>query len=92
MSPARAAGMLERRVADAVVGDAVLGEVVGADFFGAVAGADEFLAGIAIVACCSASIFELQQAGAQDAHGLVFVLDLGFLVLVGDDQAGWAGG
>ena len=28
-------------VMDAVVGDAVLGEVVGADFFAAVAGADE---------------------------------------------------
>ena len=32
-------------VVDAVVGDAVLGEVVGADFFGAVAGADEGFAG-----------------------------------------------
>ena len=40
-------GEIAAGIMNAVVGDAVLGEVVSADFFGAVAGADERFAGLA---------------------------------------------
>src|SRR5205823_1671445 len=71
----------------AVVGHAVLGEVVGADLLAAVARADlraALLAGLAL----AAAQFKVEQPGTQDGHGLVAVLQLGLLVLTGDDQAG----
>ena len=73
--------------ADAVVGEAVLGEVVGADLFAAVAGADLLFAvlGLELV---DALGFDLVEAGAEDAHSLFAVLDLRFFVLAGDDGVG----
>ena len=71
---------------DAVVGQAVLREIVGADALGAVAGADLRLAfGGQLVVLLLA--LEGQQPGAEDAHGLVVVAVLRALVLAGDDQA-----
>ena len=70
--------------ADAVVGEAVLREVVGADLFAAVAGAYLLLAvlGLDLVDALS---FDLVEAGAENAHGFFAVLDLRFFVLAGDD-------
>ncbi len=67
-----------------MVGEAVLREVVGADLLAAVAGAYLLLAvlGLELV---DALGFDLVEAGAEDAHGLLAVLDLGFFVLAGDD-------
>src|SRR5580704_1574428 len=69
-----------------MVGDAVLGIVVGADFFGAVAGFD---LAAAFGADRGLLLFELHfiEAGTQNAHSLGAIFDLGFFVLLGDDQA-----
>ena len=73
--------------ADAVVGDAGLGEVVGADAFGAVAGAD---LGFALGGVFRAFVllFAFEEAGAEDFEGLDFVFELGALVGALDDEAG----
>src|SRR5665213_1641198 len=73
--------------ADAVVGEAVLGEVVGAAFFDAVAGADLLLAllGLTLV---DALGFDFVEARAQDAHRLFAVLDLRLFVLAAYDRVG----
>src|SRR5271165_6535563 len=73
---------------DAVIGHAVLGEVVGANFLAAVAGADH---GAALCANRLLLLFEfdLVQARTQYALGFGPVLDLRFFVLAGNDQAGW---
>ena len=72
--------------ADAVVGDARLGVVVGAHLLRAVAGGDhglalggEFLHVFVVLA--------LVEAGAEDGDSLLLVLDLGLLVLHGNDDA-----
>ena len=74
-------------VAGAVVGDAVLREVVGADPLGAVDGADLAAAGVA-----GGGVGLLlgggQQPGAQDAHRLLLVLQLALLVLAADHDPG----
>src|ERR1044072_3738089 len=75
------------RIADAVVGDAVLGKIVGTDFFAAVTRADEVTSVGAELGVFFID-FGLEQAGAQDTHSFVFIFGLGFFVLVGDDQAG----
>src|ERR1700736_6335634 len=71
------------RQADAMVGDAILREVVGADFFAAVAGTDHGLAlfGQSFLLLLH---FELVEPRAQNAHPLFAVLDLRFLVLATD--------
>ena len=76
-----------RLEADAVVRDAVLREVVGADPLGAVDGADLAAAGVGGLPL-GLLLGGGQQPGAQDAHGLLLVLQLALLVLAGDDDAG----
>ena len=71
---------------DAVVGNAVLGEVIGADFFGAVASADEGFAGFAGVFHFF-GFFLFQETGAENIHGFNAILLLAALVLHGDDDA-----
>jgi hypothetical protein len=70
-----------------VIGEAVLGEVVGADLFAAVAGADLLLAffGLKLV---NALGFHFVEARTQDSHGLFAVLDLRFFVLATDHGVG----
>ena len=65
----------------------VLREVVGADFLAAVAAADHaeaagFLRGLLLFD------FRRQQAGAENVHGFQEVLELGALILAGDDHPG----
>ena len=73
--------------AGAVVGDPVLGEVVGADALGAVDRAHLRLAtggrlsGLLL-------LLERNQARAQDAHGLLLVLQLRLLVLTAHHDPG----
>src|SRR6266576_6226298 len=71
------------RQADTVIGDAVLREIVGADFFAAIAGADH---GFAFLGESFLLFLRLDfvEAGTQDAHAFFAVLDLGFLVLATD--------
>src|SRR5579859_307496 len=68
-----------------MVGDAVLGIVVGADFFGAVAGFD---LATALGADGGLLFFEfhLVEAGTKDAHGFCTIFDLGFFILLRDDE------
>src|SRR6266704_5053109 len=74
------------RQSDAVIGDAVLWEIVGADFFGAVAGFD---LSAALGGKCGLTLllFLLIQAGAKNAHGFRAILDLRFFVLLGNDKS-----
>src|SRR3989337_970326 len=83
---AEEAGQVMPRVADAVVGDAVLGEVVGADLLSALAAADLGAARIADLRLLLFA-FALEEAGAQDGHGLDAVLELRALVLALDGDA-----
>ena len=73
--------------ADAMIGDAVLREVVGADLLAAVAGAHH---AAALGAERRLLLFELHliEPRTQHALGLGAVLDLRFFVLAGDHQAG----
>src|SRR5437667_7483405 len=78
-------GYLVERQADAVIGDAVLRDIVGADFLGAVAGLDLPAAfggesGLALF------LLLLVQARAENAHGFGAILDLRFFVLLGNDE------
>src|ERR1700680_4707826 len=75
-----------QRQADAVIGYAILRIVVGANFFGAVAGFD-LAAALGGQGGLLLFHFEFVEAGAKDAHGFGAILDLGFFVLLGDDQA-----
>ena len=72
--------------ADAMVGDAILRKVVGADFFGAIAGFDlpAPLGGDLVVLLL---LLDFVKARAKHAHGFGAVLDLRFLVLLRDHQA-----
>lgn len=73
--------------ADAVVGDAVLGVVVGANFFFASAAAEEgFAVGGIFFFLGAAFVFE--EAGAHDLQGAGFVLNLRASVLAADDASG----
>ena len=74
-------------VMDAMVGDAVLREIVSADFFAAVAGADERFARLTGVFHFF-GFFLFEKAGTEDVHGFDAVLLLAALVLHGDDDAG----
>src|SRR5437763_9805003 len=74
------------REPDAVVGHPVLLEVVRADLLRPAAAADlgppgaRQLVGLAL-------LLGLEEAGPEDPHGLVLVLELALLVLAGDDDA-----
>src|ERR1700730_4143637 len=79
---------LMQRQVDAMVGDAGLGKVVGADALGAIAGTDHraarrrdlgFLLGLGL----------LEQARAQNLEGPRLVLVLRFFVATDDHHAGW---
>ena len=73
---------------DAVIGDAILRKIVGANLFTAVAGADLGAARIAEFFFLP-RFFGFEEAGAQDGERFIFVLVLGFFVLAGDDETGW---
>ena len=74
-------------VAGAVVGDAVLREVVGADPLGAVDGADLAAARLARLGV-GLVLGGGEQPGPQDAQRLLLVLQLALLVLAADHDAG----
>lgn len=78
-------GYVAAGVADTVIGDAVLREVVGADFFGAIARADK---GAALTAQFGIFFvnFHLEEATAEYAHGFELVFELGFFVLIRHDE------
>ncbi len=71
---------------DAVVGDAVLLVVVGADLVGASATLHLAPAGRRELLLLALT-FDLEQAAPQDPHRLVLVLQLALLVLAGDHEA-----
>ena len=73
--------------ADAVVGDTVLREVVGADFFAAIAAADHRFA-LFRESFLLLLHLDFIQTGAQDAHTFLAILDLGFFVLAADHCVG----
>src|SRR6266852_8579175 len=75
-----------KRQADAVIGYSVLRVVVGADFFGAVAGFD-LSAALGGQGGLLLFHFLFVEAGAKNAHSFGAIFDLGFFVLLGDDQA-----
>ena len=75
------AGQIVERDFDAVVGDAVLREIVGADFFAAVAGADLLFAVRGVFGIFLGD-FRFEQPRAQHGHRLRPVFDL--RTLVGD--------
>ena len=70
-----------------MVGDTALREVVGTDLLVAVTGTD-----LAAALCCLRVLLLLQlqiiQLGTQEAERLLLVLQLGFLGLAVDDDAG----
>src|SRR5687767_3474387 len=70
----------------AMIGDAVLGEVVGADLRGPVARADLRLPH-ARSGRLTLGEAHVEQAGAEHFHRLELVLKLRLLVLLGDDEA-----
>ena len=76
---------LMQRQADAVIGDAVLREVVGADLLAAVAGAHH-AAALRAERRLLLLQFDFVQPGTQHALGFGAILDLRFFVLAGDDQ------
>src|SRR5713101_974943 len=74
-----------KRQADAVIGDAVLREIVGADFLGGVAGFDLTAAlggkrGLALF------LLLFVEARAKNADGFRAILDLRFFVLLRNDE------
>ena len=75
-------------VVDAVVGDAVLRKVVSADFFGAVASANERFTRIRGGGHFF-GLFLFEKTGTQDGHGFDAVLLLGAFVLHSNHDAGW---
>ena len=77
----------DSRKADAVIGEAVLREIVGANFLAAVAGADHRLA---LFGQCRLLLlhFDFIEARSQYAHAFFAVLDLRFFVLATDYRVG----
>src|SRR5436190_3000919 len=74
-----------RRESDAMIGDATLRVVVGADLRRAVAGADLRLAQLGSLRLLLAHP-EIEQSRAKDFHRLELVLQLRLLILLRDDQ------
>ena len=71
--------------ADAVVGDAALGKIVGADALAAVAGAHlgpALLGDLALLLL----LLQVKQPGLEDLQGLGLVFVLGFFILAGDHE------
>ena len=79
-------GEIVERNLDAVVGDAVLREIVGANFFGAITGLD-LAAALRSQSRVLLFLLHFVETGAEDAHGLGAILDLRFLVLLRDNEA-----
>src|SRR5260370_19377963 len=75
-----------KRQADAVIGDAVLRKIVGADFFGAVAGFD-LTAAFDGERRLAFLLFLFVEARAENAHGFGPILDLRFFILLGNDES-----
>src|SRR5260370_356011 len=69
-----------------MIGHAVLGEIVGADFFGAVAGLD-LPPAFGGESGLTFFLLLFVQSRAENAHGLGAILDLRFFVLLGNDEA-----
>ena len=75
-----------RGEADAVIGDAALREIIGADALGAVAGADLALAVLRPLGI-ELGALEIVEPRAQHLHRLGLVLVLRLLVLLADHEA-----
>ena len=75
-----------QREADAVIGDAPLRKIIGADALRAVAGADLAAAGLRPLRI-ELGAFEIVEPGAQHLHRLRLVLVLRLLVLLADHEA-----
>src|SRR6185437_7418524 len=73
--------------ADAVIGEPVLREVVGADLLAAVAGAYLLLTVFGLQLMDALSFYFIKP-GTENAHALLAVLDLRFLVLAAYDGVG----
>ena len=86
-SPIRTPSRLCEQQLDAVVRDALLGEVVGADLLGALAGPDLRLARGRLLRLLLGQR-ALVQPRAEHAHRALAVLELGLLVLHRDDDPG----
>src|SRR5438132_13836415 len=85
------AGEVMDREADAMVGDAVIGEVIGANLLRSFTGPDLGAAQIAALLSL-ASLLLLLQPGPQDGQRLGLVLVLALLVVDGDHHAGGEAG
>ena len=72
---------------NAVIGDAILGKIIGADFLTAVTSADERFAGLGGIFLLLFLLL-FKETGAEDIHSLDAILLLGAFVLHGDDDAG----
>jgi len=75
------------RVVDTVVGDAVLGDVVGADLLRPLAAADLGAPG-GVHFFALLALLDVKDASAEDSHRLGTVLELGAFVLADGDNAG----
>ena len=69
------AGQVVNGKADAMVGDAVLGEVIGAHFLGAVPRSDLGAAGLGYLFLLL-PVFDVVEPGPDDGHGFGLVLEL----------------
>ena len=78
---------LMERHSDAVIGDAILFEIVGANLLGAIAGAD-LRAALGRNRILLLLRLHLEKSRSQHAHRLLAVLDLRLLVLHRYDQTG----
>src|ERR1700733_4736416 len=74
------------RDADAMIGNAILREIVGANFFGAIAGADlsATFGGDLFVLLVA---FQFVKASAENAHRFRAIFNLRFFVLLRNDSA-----
>src|ERR1043166_192874 len=73
---------------DAMIGNAPVGEVVGADLLAAVATAHLAAPRLGLSRLLPL-LLDLEQLGLQHLERLLLVLELATLVLAGDDNAGW---
>src|SRR5947208_12947783 len=77
-----------KRQSNAMIGHAVVGEIVGANFFFAAAGAD-LAAALGTVFFGFLALLSLQQACPQYRQCSLLVLDLTATILTTDDYACW---
>ena len=78
--------MIEGKI-NAMVGEAILREIIGANPLAAVSRPTMSRRAWAISCCCSPWKF-FKQAGPQNLHRFLFILQLGLLVLASNDQPG----